>query len=75
MSLRCLLIVLLLLLAPRASNGEEKDEYVEFPLVAIEDRAAYFDGLSYRLEDDGQLTVGVRISENKNAIFRYRRVK
>lgn len=61
--------------SPLLSGWEEKDEFVEFPLVAIEERAAYFDGLSYRLEEDGGLTVGVRLSEDRNAFFSYRRVE
>lgn len=59
--------------SPMLSGWEEKDEFVEFPLVKIEKRAAYFDGLSYRLESDGGLTVGVRVSEDRVAVFRYRR--
>ena len=60
--------------SPMLSGWEEKDEYVEFPLVEIGDNAAYFDGLSYRLEEDGSLTVGVRLSEDKNAVFRYHKI-
>ncbi len=61
--------------SPQLSGWEEKDEFVAFPLVAIEDDAAYFDGLSYVLGEDGMLTVGVRIDEGRNAFFRYERVK
>ena len=57
------------------SSWEEKDEFVEFPLVAIEENAVYFDGLSYVLGDDGGLTVGVRIDEGRNAFFRYERAE
>ncbi len=55
------------------AGWEEKDEFVAFPLVAIEARAAYFDGLSYVLGDDGGLTVAVRVAEDQVARFRYRR--
>ena len=61
--------------SPMLSGWEEKDGYVEFPLVEIGEKAAWFDGLSYRLEEDGSLTVGVRISEGQNAVFRYRKVE
>lgn len=61
--------------SPMLSGWEEKDEYVEFPLVSIGEKAAYFDGLSYRLEKDGILTVAVRVSEDQDAVFRYRRVE
>ena len=57
------------------SSWEEKDEFVEFPLVKLEERAAYFDGLSYVLGEDGNLTVMVRIDEAQNAVFRYRRAE
>ena len=57
------------------SSWEEKDEFVDFPLVKLEERAAYFDGLSYVLGEDGNLTVMVRIDEAQNAVFRYRRVE
>ena len=44
-------------------------------MVKLEERAAYFDGLSYVLGEDGNLTVMVRIDEAQNAVFRYRRVE
>ena len=59
--------------SPMLSGWEEKDAFVEFPLVAIEERAAYFDGLSYVLGEDGRLTVGVRLDEGKFAYFNYRK--
>lgn len=61
--------------SPLLSGWEDKDEFVEFPLVAIEESAVYFDGLSYRLEEDGSLTVGVRLDENQNAFFYYRKAE
>ena len=57
------------------SGWEEKDEFVEFPLVAISENAAFFDGLTYLLEPDGSLRVGVRIAEDRIAEFNYRRVE
>jgi hypothetical protein len=58
--------------SPMLSAWEEKDEFVEFPLVAIEERAAWFDGLTYVLAE-GRLTVGVRIAEEQFAYFYYRK--
>jgi hypothetical protein len=59
--------------SPMLAGWEGKDEFVEFPLVAIEERKAQFDGLTYRLEEDDSLTVGVRIAEDQIAVFRYRK--
>jgi hypothetical protein len=56
------------------SSWEEKDEYVEFPLVEITEKAAYFDGLTYEMTVSGGLRVGVRIAEDTVAVFDYRRV-
>ena len=61
--------------SPPLSAWEEKDEFVEFPLVAIEKRAAFFDGLTYVLEEGDRLTVGVRLSEDRNAFFHYRKME
>lgn len=57
--------------SPMLAGWEEKDGFVEFPLVAIEERAAYFDGLTYALGDGGRLTVGVRLDESQFAYFHY----
>ena len=59
--------------SPMMSGWEEKDAFVEFPLVTIEERAAYFDGLTYVLGEDGRLTVGVRLDEDNYAYFDYRK--
>ena len=59
--------------SPMLAGWEEKDGFVEFPLVAIEGRTAWFDGLSYRLNDDGSLTVAVRLDEERVARFHYRK--
>lgn len=37
------------------ASWEEKDEYVSFPLVKLEEQAAYFGGLTYRLVGPGRL--------------------
>jgi hypothetical protein len=60
---------------PLLASWEEKEAFVEFPLVAIEERAAYFDGLSYVLGEKGDLTVGVHLGEGRNAFFHYHKVE
>ena len=59
--------------SPLLSGWEEKDAFVEFPLVSVEGRAAYFDGLSYVLGDDGKMTVGVRLDQDQYAYFHYQK--
>lgn len=61
--------------SPMLASWEEKEVFVEFPLVAIEEKAAYFDGLTYLLEEGGRMTVGVRIEEDQVAYFHYRRAE
>ena len=61
--------------SPPLSGWEEKDEFVEFPLVEVAENAVYFDGLTYLLRADGSLKVGVRVAEDKIAVFDYQRVK
>lgn len=57
---------------------EEKDETVDFPLVKLEDRSVWLDGLTMHMEDENHLTVYVR-SENRDGSeselkFVYRRL-
>jgi hypothetical protein len=59
--------------SPMLSGWEEKDEFVEFPLVTIEGGAAFFDGMTYKLDENGMLTVAVRVSEGQVAVFHYRK--
>jgi len=59
--------------SPVLAGWEEKAEFVEFPLVAIEERAAYFDGLTYVRDNADRLTVGVRLDESQFAYFHYRK--
>jgi hypothetical protein len=61
--------------SPMLSGWEEREEFVEFPLVALEINAAYFDGLTYLLGGDDNLSVGVRIAEDKIATFNYRKAE
>lgn len=59
------------------AGWEEKDEYVSFPLVAIEDRAVYFSGLTLRLDGDALVSavlVEQRDGSVQEYVFRYRRI-
>ena len=59
------------------AGWEEKDAYVSFPLVAIEDRAVYFDGLTLRREGDALVSavlVKQRDGSVREFVFRYRRM-
>src|SRR5688500_2050082 len=56
---------------------EEKGDHVSFPLVAIEDGAVFFDGLTLRREGDALISaVLVRQADGsvQEFVFRYRRV-
>jgi hypothetical protein len=58
---------------------EEKDETVDFPLVKLEERTVWFDGLTMTMIDESHLHVYVR-SENRDGSeselsFQYRRLK
>lgn len=46
------------------TGWEEKDEYVEFPLIKIDDRTAFFEGISYELVDKSTLKVLLEMEEN-----------
>ena len=60
------------------TGWEEKDETVDFPLVAIEDDAAYFAGFTFERIGPDELTIWVRIDDHgtsQDVAFRYRRVE
>lgn len=58
---------------PNLHGWEKQNEYVEFPLVAIEDNAVYFDGLTYGLGEDGHLYSVVRVEEQGEVEFKFAR--
>ncbi len=60
---------------PDMTGWEEKDGYVEFPLVAIEKDAVYFDGLTYARDGAKGLRAGVRIGNNGRGDFTLRKAK
>lgn len=55
---------------PDMSGWEERDKWMEFPLLElVPDKAAYFDGLTYRIDDDGSLNAFV-IARNRDGVER-----
>jgi hypothetical protein len=56
---------------------EEKGDFVEFPFIRVEGRAAFFDGITYRQENAGALSAWVRVQSGKGEAqelaFAYRR--
>lgn len=61
---------------PDLTGWEERDEVVEFPLVAREGDAFYFDGLTIRSDGENGMVAAVRIDRGEagvgEAVFRYR---
>jgi Domain of unknown function (DUF6265) len=47
--------------SPVLKGWEEKDEYEEFSLVAYDDNAVYFDGLTYALSGENELRAAVSV--------------
>lgn len=58
---------------PALVGWEAKDDFVEFPLVAVEENAVYFDGLTFAMTGPDELRSAVNVSEQGVAYFRYRR--
>lgn len=58
---------------PDMTGWEEKDEFVAFPLVAVEERAVYFDGLTFAMVGDDTLHAAVNVGDAKVARFSYTR--
>jgi hypothetical protein len=48
---------------PDIMGWEEKDKFLAFKLVALEEKAAYFNGLTYRLEGD-KLSIFLALKED-----------
>lgn len=59
--------------SPDLIGWEEKGDFVEFPLVAVEENAVYFDGLTFALTGDDAMQSAVDISEQGIAYFHYQR--
>lgn len=53
---------------PDFSGWEEKDAFVDFPLVKVEEKAVHFDGLSFRHQDDGSLLIHLLLRDRKGGV-------
>lgn len=65
---------------PDMTSWEEKDKATTFPLIKLEEKAAYFGGLTYKLESPDSLSVWVAMknsadSELTEAVFHFKRVR
>ena len=58
---------------PDLIGWEEKAEFIEFPLVAVEEGAVYFDGLTFALDKKGGLNSAVQIEGRGVAEFKFQR--
>ena len=58
---------------PDMRGWEERDDMVRFPLVRLDASTVWFDGLTYRRNDDGTLDVWVAFGAGEEGAFRYRR--
>ena len=62
---------------PDLSGWEEKDDYVEFPLVAVETGRAEFKGLIYEQLDNGGMKVTLTLHDKEKTwqeVFNFQRV-
>ncbi|MBV7257527.1 hypothetical protein KCG44_12100 [Pacificimonas sp. WHA3] len=60
------------------TGWEEKDEIVEFPLVAISDDTAWFDGVTLQRAGDDEMRVGLRVGTKdgvRHELFEYQRAE
>ncbi len=53
---------------------EEKDDFVEFPLIRVELNAAYFNGMNYPLTNQNELDVYLAFRQ-KDGTFREEQVR
>ncbi len=61
--------------SPDFVGWEEKDGFVEFPLVEITADAVYFDGLTFAMSGPDEMQAAVNVSGQGVISFQYRRVK
>lgn len=58
---------------------ESRTKFVEFKLIKVEGQTAWFNGLTYRLNDDGSLHAFVAIKQRdgsmREGVFKYKRVR
>ena len=53
---------------PGFEGWEKKDEFVSFPLVKVENKKAFFGGLTYALQKDGSLKIWVALKQKDGSI-------
>jgi Domain of unknown function (DUF6265) len=53
---------------PDLKGWEEKDDSRVFPLVKLEEKTAYFDGLTFEKHGDGNLTIWVKIKRTSGEV-------
>lgn len=62
---------------PDLSGWEEKEKSVDFPLIQVKNKTAYFGGLTYQLQDDGSLKAYVAMKKKdgtyREGAFHFRR--
>lgn len=58
---------------PEMIGWEEKAEYVEFPLVSIEERAVYFDGITFAMTSELEMQAAVMVDGQGVIRFNYAR--
>lgn len=59
---------------PQMKGWEEKDGFVEFPLIRVESNAAFFNGLTYRLTNPNELDVYLAFKQ-KDGTFREEQIR
>ena len=61
------------------TGWEEKDDMLSFPLLSIDQCAAYFSALTYRCDGDDAMLVAVRMKsdgeEIRELVFRFKRLR
>lgn len=58
---------------PQMIGWEEKAEYVEFPLVSVEERAVYFDGVTFAMTGESEMEAAVMVEGQGVIRFNYER--
>jgi uncharacterized protein DUF6265 len=66
--------------SPKMTGWEEKDQTIDFPLVAKENNVIYFDGMTFKREGPDAVTIFLAIHSKKDGsvreeAFRYTRIK
>ncbi len=60
---------------PDLTGWEEKNDYLTFPLVAVEENAVYFDGLTFKMTGPDEMRAAVNVNDQGAMEFVYQRVE